>query len=80
MAAVARVANEFGEMGCAAHAGAVVVLAPALFTNSAEVITVMGSMLPLMCLRLVIHTASMATEGMLLAGAARAGSRSHLSF
>jgi hypothetical protein len=52
------------------RAGAVIVLAPALFTNSTEVIGVMGSMLPLMCLSLVIHTASMATEGMLLAGAA----------
>ena len=44
------------------------VFAPALFTNSAEVVTMMGSMLPFMCTALVIHTASMATEGMLLAG------------
>ncbi|KAK9906444.1 hypothetical protein WJX75_001914 [Coccomyxa subellipsoidea] len=49
-------------------AGLVVVFAPALFTNSAEVVTMMGSMLPFMCTALVIHTASMATEGMLLAG------------
>ena len=55
-----------------ARAGLVVVLLPSLFTNSPEVIGVMNSMLPLMCVGLTVHTASMATEGMLLAGAALA--------
>lgn len=44
------------------------VFLPALFTNSAEVVAMMGSFLPFMCVALLIHTASMATEGMLLAG------------
>lgn len=42
---------------------------PALFTSSPEVIATMRTFLPFMCTALVIHTASMATEGMLLAGA-----------
>ena len=49
-------------------AGCVVIFAPTLFTNSPDVVAMMGRMLPFMCMALVIHTASMATEGMLLAG------------
>lgn len=48
--------------------GCVVIFAPTLFTNSPEVVAMMARMLPFMCMALVIHTASMATEGMLLAG------------
>ena len=44
-------------------------MAPTLFTNSPEVLVTMRSLLPFMCAALVVHTASMATEGMLLAGA-----------
>ncbi len=43
-------------------------LAPQLFTNSAAVIAAMMGLLPLLCVTLVVHVASMATEGMLLAG------------
>ena len=45
------------------------VAAPRLFTNSGAVVTAMMGLLPLLCVTLVVHTASMATEGMLLAGA-----------
>lgn len=45
------------------------IFAPALFTSSPEVMATMRTFLPFMCTALVIHTASMATEGMLLAGA-----------
>lgn len=44
-------------------------MAPHLFTNSPEVLVTMRSLLPFMCSALLVHTASMATEGMLLAGA-----------
>ena len=44
-------------------------MAPHLFTNSPEVLATMRSLLPFMCSALLVHTASMATEGMLLAGA-----------
>ena len=50
------------------HAGSLVVAAPRLFTNSTSVVTAMMGLLPLLCVTLVVHTASMATEGMLLAG------------
>jgi Na+-driven multidrug efflux pump len=49
--------------------GLTVVLLPRLFTNSVEVVAMMQSLLPFMCVALLVHTASMATEGMLLAGA-----------
>ncbi len=51
------------------RAGCIVIFLPALFTSSQEVISTMRTFLPFMCTALVIHTASMATEGMLLAGA-----------
>lgn len=51
------------------RAGCIVIFLPALFTSSPEVISTMRTFLPFMCTALVIHTASMATEGMLLAGA-----------
>ena len=44
-------------------------LAPWLFTNSSAVMAAMAGLTPLLCVTLVVHTASMATEGMLLAGA-----------
>lgn len=50
-------------------AGLVVVLLPSMFTNSLEVAAMMKSFLPFMCVALLVHTASMATEGILLAGA-----------
>jgi hypothetical protein len=46
-----------------------VALAPWLFTNSTAVMAAMAGLTPLLCVTLVVHTASMATEGMLLAGA-----------
>lgn len=51
------------------RAGSLVVAAPRMFTNSGAVVTAMMGLLPLLCVTLVVHTASMATEGMLLAGA-----------
>ena len=44
-------------------------LAPWLFTNSSAVMAAMAGLTPLLCITLIVHTASMATEGMLLAGA-----------
>ena len=52
------------------------VAAPRLFTNSGAVVAAMMGLLPLLCVTLVVHTASMATEGMLLAGAPLADARS----
>ncbi|KAK9842099.1 hypothetical protein WJX81_008345 [Elliptochloris bilobata] len=56
-----------GILNCAA-AGGLVLVAPRLFTNSSAVVAAMMGLLPLLCVTLVVHTASMATEGMLLAG------------
>ena len=49
--------------------GSIVVMTPGLFTNSAEVAAAMLGLIPLFCAVLIIHTASMATEGIMLAGA-----------
>lgn len=52
----------------AAGAGSIVVGAPHMFTNSQEVISVMVALVPLFCSMLMLHTSSMATEGIMLAG------------
>ena len=41
---------------------------PQLFTKSAAVVSLMGTLAPIMAASITVHTASMATEGMLLAG------------
>ncbi len=41
---------------------------PQLFTKSAAVIAIMANLAPIMAASITVHTASMATEGMLLAG------------
>ena len=41
---------------------------PQLFTKSAAVVSIMASLAPFMAASITVHTASMATEGMLLAG------------
>lgn len=41
---------------------------PHLFTRSTEVIGVMLTLIPLFCSASIIHTTSMATEGIMLAG------------
>lgn len=56
-------------MGACCPAACIVIFLPSLFTTSPEVMGTMRTFLPFMCTALVIHTASMATEGMLLAGA-----------
>jgi len=48
--------------------GFVVTALPQLFTKSAAVVTLMASLAPIMAATITVHTASMATEGMLLAG------------
>ena len=53
-------------MRCAA--ACIVIFLPSLFTTSPDVMSTMRTFIPFMCTALVIHTASMATEGMLLAG------------
>jgi Na+-driven multidrug efflux pump len=56
-----------GATNCA-YAGLVPVLAPGVFTTSAAVASGMREVAPVMCAALVLHSASMATEGLLLAG------------
>lgn len=51
-----------------ACAASIVLGLPHLFTNSAEVAATMAGLTPLFCLTLMIHTSSMATEGIMLAG------------
>ena len=48
--------------------GFVVTALPQLFTKSAAVVTLMARIAPIMAATITVHTASMATEGMLLAG------------
>ena len=48
-------------------AGAAAFLAPGIFTTDASVIALVRHVTPVMCASLLIHTASMATEGALLA-------------
>jgi Na+-driven multidrug efflux pump len=56
-----------GTVNCAC-AGLVPVLSPGVFTTSAAVAAGMRQVAPTMCAALVLHSASMATEGLLLAG------------
>ena len=49
-------------------AGFVVTALPQLFTKSAAVVALMANLAPIMAASITVHTASMATEGMLLAG------------
>lgn len=49
-------------------AGLVPVFVPWMFTTSADVAALMRDVAPVMCASLIMHTASMATEGCLLAG------------
>ena len=49
-------------------AAALLILAPFLFTSSQPIMSAIRGTLPIMCLTLIVHTSSMATEGMLLAG------------
>lgn len=52
-----------------ANCAAVIVLfTPWVFTNNGDVIALAGKLAPLMSVALIAHTASLATEGMLLAG------------
>ena len=51
-----------------ACAGSIVVGTPGLFTNSAAVSAAMLGLVPLFCAVLIIHTTSMTTEGIMLAG------------
>jgi len=52
----------------AAWAGIIPAFFPQVFTSSAEVGALMGSVAPVMCLGLLIHSSAMGTEGLLLAG------------
>ena len=56
-----------GVFNCAAAAAAALLFHGA-FTSSAAVVAGMQSVVPVMCASLLLHNASMATEGMLLAG------------
>jgi Na+-driven multidrug efflux pump len=56
-----------GALNCAL-AGVAPVLAPGLFTTSAAVAAGMREVAPIMSAALVLHSSSMATEGLLLAG------------
>ncbi len=48
----------------------IVLFTPWVFTNNADVIALAGKLAPLISIALIAHTASLATEGMLLAGVA----------
>lgn len=56
-----------GLVNCA-YAGVLPFFAPGLFTTAPAVAEGMRSLAPVMCAALVLHSASMATEGLLLAG------------
>ena len=53
---------------CVLHSGFVVTALPQLFTKSPAIIALMATLAPIMAATITVHTASMATEGMLLAG------------
>lgn len=52
-------------------AALIILFTPWIFTNNAHVIALAGRLAPLVAIALCAHTASLATEGMLLAGKAR---------
>ena len=53
---------------CVLRSGFVVTALPQLFTKSPAIIALMATLAPIMAATITVHTASMATEGMLLAG------------
>jgi Na+-driven multidrug efflux pump len=56
-----------GALNCT-FAGVVPGLVPGLFTTSSAVAAGMREVAPIMCAALILHSSSMATEGLLLAG------------